>query len=92
MRNQVNTNHLDFPFNQRWSMAAWRELYFTEGRGPGTAWDALRDAHMRLPSWFRTGLDPLATPASVRALDTGEGAAGDGKLPDGVAISIGSLA
>lgn len=29
--NQVNTNHLDFPFNQRWSMAAWRELYFTQG-------------------------------------------------------------
>jgi len=43
----------------------------------------------------RTGLDPFATPASVRVLDTGEGAAGElptGKLPDGVAISIGSLA
>ena len=31
VRHQVNTNHLNFPFNQRWSMAAWRELYFTEG-------------------------------------------------------------
>ena len=31
VRNQVTINHLDFPFDQRWSMAAWRELYFTEG-------------------------------------------------------------
>jgi len=44
------------------------------------------------PASAGTGLDPLATPAIVRVLDTGEGAAGDGKLPDGVAISIGSLA
>jgi len=35
------------------------EIYFTEGSGPGTSWDPLRDAHMRLPNWFRTGLDPL---------------------------------
>ena len=35
------------------------EIYFTEGSGSGTSWDALRDAHMRLPGWFRTGLDPL---------------------------------
>jgi len=35
------------------------EIYFTEGSGPGTSWDALREAHMRLPGWFRTGLDPL---------------------------------
>jgi hypothetical protein len=26
VRNQLTSNHLDFPFNQRWSMAAWREL------------------------------------------------------------------
>jgi mono/diheme cytochrome c family protein len=31
VRNQVTVNHLDFPFDQRWSMAAWRELYFTAG-------------------------------------------------------------
>ena len=31
VRNQVDINHLHFPFDQRWSMAAWRELYFTEG-------------------------------------------------------------
>jgi mono/diheme cytochrome c family protein len=31
VRNQLTTNHLYFPFNQRWSMAAWRELYFTAG-------------------------------------------------------------
>jgi mono/diheme cytochrome c family protein len=31
VRNVVDVNHLDFPFNQRWSVAAWRELYFSEG-------------------------------------------------------------
>ncbi len=31
VRNAVTINHLYFPFDQRWSMAAWRELYFTEG-------------------------------------------------------------
>jgi mono/diheme cytochrome c family protein len=31
VRNAVEVNHLRFPFDQRWSMAAWRELYFTEG-------------------------------------------------------------
>jgi mono/diheme cytochrome c family protein len=31
VRNAVTVNHLYFPFDQRWSMAAWRELYFTEG-------------------------------------------------------------
>jgi SAM-dependent methyltransferase len=35
------------------------ETYFTQGVGPGTPWQrALRDAHMRLPDWFRQGLDP----------------------------------
>ena len=31
VRNLVSVNHLYFPFDQRWSMAAWRELYFSEG-------------------------------------------------------------
>ncbi len=31
VRNEVTVNHLYFPFDQRWSMAAWRELYFREG-------------------------------------------------------------
>ena len=31
VRNAVVVNHLRFPFNQRWSMAVWRELYFSEG-------------------------------------------------------------
>ena len=31
VRNSVDVNHLRFPFNQRWTMAAWRELYFSEG-------------------------------------------------------------
>jgi mono/diheme cytochrome c family protein len=29
VRNAVDVNHLRFPFNQRLSMAVWRELYFT---------------------------------------------------------------
>jgi mono/diheme cytochrome c family protein len=29
--NAVDVNHLRFPFDQRWTMAAWRELFFTEG-------------------------------------------------------------
>ena len=31
VKNEVEVNHLRFPFNQRWSMAFWRELYFTPG-------------------------------------------------------------
>ena len=31
VKNAVVVNHLRFPFNQRWSMAVWRELYFNEG-------------------------------------------------------------
>ena len=31
VRNAVEVNHLDFPFNVRATMAAWRELYFTAG-------------------------------------------------------------
>lgn len=31
VRNVVNVNHLHFPFNQRWTMAGWRELFFSEG-------------------------------------------------------------
>ena len=29
--NAVTINHLSFPFNQRWSMMVWRELYFNAG-------------------------------------------------------------
>jgi len=31
MRNAVDVNHLDFPFNVRMTMGVWRELYFKEG-------------------------------------------------------------
>lgn len=31
VRNAVDVNRLRFPFDQRWTMAAWRELYFSEG-------------------------------------------------------------
>ncbi|MEO8345439.1 MAG: cytochrome c [Betaproteobacteria bacterium] len=31
VRNEVTVNHLYFPFDQRWTMAGWRELYFNEG-------------------------------------------------------------
>ena len=27
----VDVNHLHFPFDERWTMGGWRELYFTEG-------------------------------------------------------------
>jgi mono/diheme cytochrome c family protein len=28
---RIEVNHLHFPFDERWTMAGWRELYFTEG-------------------------------------------------------------
>jgi mono/diheme cytochrome c family protein len=31
VRNAVDVNHLDFPFNVRMGMGVWRELYFKEG-------------------------------------------------------------
>jgi len=31
VRNAVVVNHLNFPFDLRWTMGAWRELYFSEG-------------------------------------------------------------
>jgi mono/diheme cytochrome c family protein len=31
VRNAVDVNHLDFPFNVRMGMGVWRELYFREG-------------------------------------------------------------
>ena len=31
VRNAVDVNHLRFPFDLRWSMVAWRELYFDAG-------------------------------------------------------------
>jgi mono/diheme cytochrome c family protein len=27
----IDVNHLHFPFDKRWTMGGWRELYFTEG-------------------------------------------------------------
>lgn len=44
VRNAVDVNHLNFPFNQRWTMAGWRELYFTDGtyqadQGRSAAWN-----------------------------------------------------
>jgi mono/diheme cytochrome c family protein len=27
----IEVNHLHFPFDERWTMGGWRELYFTEG-------------------------------------------------------------
>lgn len=35
-----------------------RDIYFAHGSSAGGAWDAWRHAHMRLPTWFRHGLDP----------------------------------
>ncbi len=47
VRNEVSVNHLDFPFDQRWTMGAWRELYFTEG--------TYRNDPARPASWNRGG-------------------------------------
>ncbi len=35
-----------------------RRTYFETVGAPGSAWEPLRDAHLRLPDWFRHGLDP----------------------------------
>ena len=45
VRNRVDVNHLRFPFDQRWTMAAWRELYFREG--------ALRENPLKPAAWNR---------------------------------------
>ena len=37
VKNAVDANHLRFPFNQRWSMALWRELYFDAGESKPNA-------------------------------------------------------
>ena len=43
--NAVVVNHLRFPFDQRWSMAVWRELYFNEG--------SYRPDPAKSPAWNR---------------------------------------
>ena len=47
VRNNVTVNHLYFPFDQRWSMAGWRELYFSEG--------VYRPDPARTAAWNRGG-------------------------------------
>ena len=44
-RNAVDVNHLRFPFDQRWSMAVWREMYFTEA--------TFKADPARTPAWNR---------------------------------------
>jgi mono/diheme cytochrome c family protein len=45
VRNKVDVNHLYFPFDQRYTMAVWRELYFREG--------ALRNNPAKSAAWNR---------------------------------------
>jgi mono/diheme cytochrome c family protein len=45
VRNEVDVNHMDFPFNQRSTMVVWRELYFKEG--------ALKPDPAKSASWNR---------------------------------------
>ena len=45
VRNVVDINHLEFPFNQRLSMIGWREMFFTEG--------VFKDDITHTPSWNR---------------------------------------
>jgi len=35
-----------------------RRIYFETHGAPGSAWEPLRHAHLRLPDWFRHDLDP----------------------------------
>lgn len=35
-----------------------RRVYYEEGTAVGGPWDRYRDAHLRLPAWFESGLDP----------------------------------
>ncbi len=37
------------------------DTYFRYGSSIGTPWDEFRDAHLRLPNWFRYDLDPLSS-------------------------------
>jgi len=37
-----------------------RRVYYEEGAAKGGSWDLYRDAHLSLPSWFRSDLDPLS--------------------------------
>jgi 2-polyprenyl-3-methyl-5-hydroxy-6-metoxy-1,4-benzoquinol methylase len=37
-----------------------RRIYFETGGAPGSPWEPLRHAHMRLPDWFRHNLDPYS--------------------------------
>jgi len=36
------------------------EIFFRDGTGSDPHWEPLRHAHMKLPDWFRHGLDPLS--------------------------------
>jgi SAM-dependent methyltransferase len=38
-----------------------RRTYFEHGSAEGGPWDAYRHAHLRLPAWFRHGLDPWSS-------------------------------
>jgi mono/diheme cytochrome c family protein len=42
---QIEVNHLHFPFDERWTMGGWRELYFTEA--------AFRPSPDKSPAWNR---------------------------------------
>lgn len=42
------------------------DAYYGTGTAVGGPWDAWRDAHMVLPQWFRTGLDPWSVSYSVQ--------------------------
>lgn len=52
-RNAVDLNQLRFPFDQRWSMAVWRELYFDEG---GFRNDASKSAAWNRGAYLVEGL------------------------------------
>jgi mono/diheme cytochrome c family protein len=65
VRNDVAINHLKFPFNQRWSMAVWRELFFTDGAYKP---DAARTASWNRGAYLVEGLGHCSACHSPRNL------------------------
>jgi len=65
LRQRQQLRHLLDPRSQRGPLFDAEQIprvvdtYFRYGSAVGTPWDEFREAHLRLPSWFRHGLDPL---------------------------------
>jgi mono/diheme cytochrome c family protein len=76
----IEVNHLHFPFNQRWTMVGWRELYFTKG---GFAENPKKSAAWNRGAYLVEGLGHCSACHSPRNL---AGAIEKAKEFDGAAI------